>query len=83
MNGQPLCQRQMLWDEGVEDEFIDSSINQQFVAVYFIDIDDGIDNSTGPIVDVKAPYARINITTNQPFTATVNHMVSFHRTTYK
>ena len=68
----------MLWDEGIEDEFDDATINNQFVTMYFIDVDDPIDNSTAqPIVDAKVPYARINLTTDLPFEARVNHMASF------
>eukprot|EP00752_Nemacystus_decipiens_P002624 g2457.t1 len=65
----------MLWDEELEDEFDSSSFNNQAVTMYFIDIDDDIDDIGGEIVDAKLPYARVNLTMGETFTSILNHVV--------
>lgn len=68
--------RQMLWDEALEDEFAYVNVNQQDVQVYFINVDEEVENLGEEIVDAKIPYARVNVTTDTTFVATTNHMVS-------
>lgn len=68
--------RQMLWDEGLEEEFDVANVNNQYVQMYFIDIDEPTENIREEIVDAKVPYARVNLTTGTSYVATMNHMVS-------
>lgn len=70
----------MLWKEGLEDEFVEFNINNQYVSLYFIDIEKGIEAIGEEIVDAKVPYARVSLTTDVAYAAVVNHMVSFHHT---
>eukprot|EP00904_Undaria_pinnatifida_P011273 jgi/Undpi1/7276/HiC_scaffold_22.g09749.m1 len=65
-----------LWSDGSEDfDFSASHIYTQFVSVYFIDIDAGVEAIGEEIVDAKIPYERITIEDGEPFVATQNHMV--------
>ena len=68
---------QTLWSDGSEDfDFSASHIYTQFVSVYFIDIDAGVEAIGEEIVDAKIPYERITIEDGEPFVATQNHMVN-------
>ncbi|CAM9668302.1 unnamed protein product [Ascophyllum nodosum] len=66
-----------LWDEDPYHnyEITDFKINTQFVKVFFIDIDKDVKTIGEEILDAKLPYDRINITTDEGFVITKNHMV--------
>lgn len=69
----------MLWDERLEEQFDLSSVNSQDVQMFFFDVDESAETFGLRDVDAKVPYARINITTNEVFVTTLNHMVSTKR----
>ena len=73
--------KQFLWDEDPYHnyEITDFKINTQFVKVFFIDIDKDVKTIGEEILDAKLPYDRINITTDEGFVITKNHMVGFCR----
>lgn len=68
----------MVWDEDPYDTYEPTAgtlINTQFVNVFFIDVDDGLESIGEEIVDAKLPYERVMLANNTWFTATENHMV--------
>lgn len=67
---------QVLWDE--KNTYYDHSyylINRQFLDMYLIPPGSSIESFTSASVDAKVPYSRLNLTTDTPFEATINHMV--------
>lgn len=57
-------------------EFDEYAVNDQDVQMYFIDVDESAANIGEAVVDAKVPYARVNLTTDETFVSTMNHMVS-------
>lgn len=66
----------MLWDERLEEQYDVANVNSQDVQVYFFDVDDSAEAFGLRDVDAKVPYARINLTQDEEFDTTINHMVS-------
>ena len=71
--------KQFLWDEDPYENYdiTEVNVNTQFVNVFFIDIDKDVKAIGEEILDAKLPYDRINITTDEGFVMTKNHMVGF------
>lgn len=49
----------------------------QFVNLFFIDLEKGVDALGEEILDAKLPYDRVDFTTNAWFTSTHSHLVRF------
>ena len=66
-----------MWEEDPDGDYDigKDNINTQFVKVFFIDIDKDVEAIGEEIVDAKLPYDRIQLTTNETFVVTQNHMV--------
>lgn len=68
--------RQLLWyEDAASYDFETFPINTQFVDVFFIDVDADLATFRDQSVDVRVPYSRIVMATDEEFTTSVNHMV--------
>lgn len=66
----------MLWDEDVDYEFAEYTLNGQFVPLYFFEIDAGVESLGEAKLAAKIPYSRIVPTTDEAFVASLIVMVS-------
>ncbi|CAB1103504.1 unnamed protein product [Ectocarpus sp. CCAP 1310/34] len=73
----------LLWDEDPHDDFDPAvelasrgvSINTQFVNLFFVDVDLGVEAIGEELTDAKLPYNRLSPTTNGSMVGTMSHMV--------
>ncbi|CAM9783741.1 unnamed protein product [Ectocarpus sp. 6 AP-2014] len=73
----------LLWDEDPHDDFDPAielasagvSINTQFVNVFFVDVDLGVEAIGEELTDAKLPYDRLSPTTSGSMVGTMSHMV--------
>ncbi|CAN0019989.1 unnamed protein product [Scytosiphon promiscuus] len=69
----------LFWDEDPYDDYDPSAegaaINTQFVNLFFLDVDKGVEAIGDEVTDAKLPYDRIVPTTNGTLVTTTSHMV--------
>ncbi|CAM9385471.1 unnamed protein product [Scytosiphon promiscuus] len=69
----------LFWDEDPYDDYDPSeegaAINTQFVNLFFLDVDKGVEAIGEEVTDAKLPYDRIVPTTSGTLVTTTSHMV--------